>query len=76
MKVGFLINDLANGGAEQVTCGMAGFLAENGIDTTILTIKDCVPFYDVNEKVKINSLSQDIETPLLFLNLLYSRTIS
>lgn len=60
MKVGFLINDLANGGAEQVTCGIAGYLAESGIDTTILTIKECIPFYDVDEKVKINSLSQDI----------------
>lgn len=59
MKVGFLINDLSSGGAEQATCGLCGYLANNGIDATIVTVNDCVPFYDVNDKVKLVSLSCD-----------------
>lgn len=57
MKVGFLINDLSSGGSERATCGICKYLANNGIDTTILTVNDCVPFYDVDEKVKLVSLS-------------------
>lgn len=62
MKVAFLINDLSSGGAEHATSSIAGYLADNNIDTTILTVNNCQPFYKTNEKVKIVSLaSKDIE---------------
>lgn len=57
MRVGFLINDLSSGGSERATCGICKYLANNGIDTTIVTVNDCVPFYDVDENVKLVSLS-------------------
>ena len=62
MKIGFLINDLSSGGAEHATCSLANYFADSGIDTTIVTVNNCTPFYKVNDNVKLKSLiSDDIE---------------
>lgn len=62
MKVAFMINDLSSGGAEHATCSIAGYLADNNIDTTIVTVNNCEPFYKINDKVRVVSLeSKDIE---------------
>ena len=56
MKVVFLVSSLMHGGVERTVLYLSEFFAKNGVDTTILSIKDYI-FYNVDERVKVKTLN-------------------
>ncbi len=67
MKVGFLINDLNAGGAERATASLAGYFANHGIKTQIITFSNKESFYPLNPKV--------IHTPVGFEEIEHSMSL-
>ena len=55
MKVVFLVSHLLSGGAERTVAYLSGYFAENGVDTTVLSVSDEV-FYSVSAPVKLRTL--------------------
>lgn len=60
MKILFLVTHLQSGGAERTVSYITKYLADNGMDVTILSFTDRI-FYKVDEKVKVEVLGIPIE---------------
>ncbi|MCR5450836.1 MAG: glycosyltransferase family 4 protein [Solobacterium sp.] len=56
MKITMFIGSLYGGGAERVTCSLAGYLAEKGHDVEILTMSETKDAYDLDERVSVKTL--------------------
>ena len=59
MKIGFLINDLSQGGAERATVSLANCFEAHSHHSVIITFKKCESFYSVDDGVEI--ISADFE---------------
>lgn len=56
MKLCLFISSLYGGGSERVTCNLASFLARRGHEVEILTMSETETSYELDSKVKTNSL--------------------
>lgn len=56
MNITFFIGGLSGGGAERVTCNLSNFLIERGHDVSILTMADDAPTYNLDKRIKRQSL--------------------
>lgn len=61
MKVVLFIYDLTGGGAERVTVNLANYLIKRKYDVTILTVVEDEVAYEIDEKIKVRSLSKKEE---------------
>lgn len=59
MKIGFLINNLASGGAERATVSLSNYFVQHGHEVEIITFKDGKSFYMLDEKVNVSSAGFD-----------------
>jgi len=69
----FFIGTLRNGGAERVVSILASKMAEQGMDTEILTYYDKPVFYEISSNVKLMAVEKETGTKSKVKNLLWIR---
>ncbi len=57
MRVIFLINSLRYGGANKVLIDIANYLSESNCEVFLILYNDEIPFYELNENIKVSYLS-------------------
>lgn len=56
LKITFFISSLYGGGAERVTCNLASYLVQHGHDVEILTMSETKEKYELDSKVRTQTL--------------------
>jgi UDP-N-acetylglucosamine:LPS N-acetylglucosamine transferase len=56
MKIGFLINDLTQGGAQRAAVSLANYFQQQGYQAEIITFEQTDSFYQIDESVSVVSV--------------------